>query len=366
MKKRVIIFGKFDIVHPGHISFIKHAQSLGQVTVVLESDQTIRGQKGYRTFYNNKIRQQNLARLGLDIYLHDQQTKEQILADLNPDIILLCQDQEFLLGMFKNTKSPQVVIHQLMNPGLFKSSRLRPVLENGQSAIYLIDKPKGDNSFKAVSVLRKILNIKKIGFAGTLDPLASGLLILASSRATRLLDWFHFLPKVYEADIIFGQTSETYDLESKPILNEKAKNFDRKYLESRLKKFLGKQKQQVPIYSATKVGGQKLHKLARRGEQVIAPFKTIEIYDLKIKKFKYPHLKLSVSCSAGTYIRSLVHDLGEVTGHGALLTDLRRLSIGDFSVKQALNLNQVTAENLADCVISPEQVIESLNQFFYQ
>lgn len=366
MRKRVIIFGKFDILHPGHIHFIKQAQSLGDVSVVLESDQAIYNLRTYRPFNNNKIRQKNLEKLGLQVYLHDQQNKEQILQDLQPDIILLCKDQEFLQNMFKKTKSAEVKIHQLTTPELFKSSKLRPILESKEAAIYLIDKPKGDNSFKAVSVLRKLLNTKKVGFSGTLDPLASGLLIMASSKATRLLDWFHFLPKVYEADIVFGQTSETYDLEGQVVINEQAKKFTKEKLAKELIKFLGKQQQQVPVYSAIKVAGKKLHQLARQGKEVKAPFKNIEIYSLKIKKFQYPNLKLEVSCSAGTYIRSLAYDLGQTMGTGALLSDLRRIAIGDFSVKQAINLNKVTAKNLADYAIPPKEVIESLNQFFHQ
>lgn len=363
---KIIIFGKFDILHPGHISFIKYAQSLGQVTAVLESAEVIYGLRTYHPFYSDKVRQQNLEKLGLEVYLHTNQDKKKILADLKPDIILLGQDQEFLINLFKNTKSAKLKINKLVRPELFKSSKLRSILEDEKAKIYLIDKAKGSNSFKAVAVLRKLLGIKKIGFAGTLDPLASGLMILSSSKATQMLDWFHFLPKVYEADIVFGQTSLTYDLEGEVLVNKHAQSFDKKYLEKKLKTFLGKQEQQVPIYSAVKVEGKKLHQLARAGKEVKAPFKSIEIYDLKIKNFKYPNLKLEVSCSAGTYIRSLAHDLGQLVLGGAMLTGLRRTAIGDFLVSSAANLEELNSKNLADYSARPKKVIESLNQYFYQ
>ncbi len=137
------------------------------------------------------------------------------------------------------------------------SKKFSNVLADPVAKIYLIDKPKGDNSFRAVSVLRKVLGIRKIGFAGTLDPLASGLLIMATGKATRLLDYFHYLPKVYQADILFGHTSETYDLEGELIENKQAKKFSKKELETVLQKFKGKIDQQAQIFSAKKIDGQK-------------------------------------------------------------------------------------------------------------
>jgi tRNA pseudouridine55 synthase len=211
-------------------------------------------------------------------------------------------------------------------------------------------------------VFRKILGIKKVGFSGTLDPLATGLLILATGRATKLLDCFHFLPKVYEAEIIFGATSPTYDLEGEVSRNKDAKEFDKDYLKTIVQKFLGKQKQRAPIFSAKKIDGQKLHKLARQGKKVEAPVKEIEMYDLKILDFAYPKLKLEVKCSAGTYIRSLAHDLGEATGQGALLSGLRRTAIGDFLVSKAVKLEDLNEDNIEKYRIPTQDAITSLNQ----
>ncbi|MCD4760556.1 tRNA pseudouridine(55) synthase TruB [bacterium] len=366
MVKKVLIFGKFDILHPGHIKLIKEAQKLGEVTAVLESDKIIKSLHHSQVFYNQKIRQKNLENFGLNIHVRKENTAQEILDNFCPDVLCLGEDQHFLQKMFADIDGSRVETIQLSQPTLFKSSRLKTILEDNQAGIYLLDKPKGVNSFKSVSILRKVLDIKKVGFAGTLDPLASGLLIMGTGKATRLLDWFHLLPKIYQADILFGQTSNTYDLEGKVNINKQVKAFDKKYLENIIVKFIGRQDQVAPIFSAKKIDGQKLHKLARQGKEVKAPSKEIEIYDLKIKKFKYPNLMLEVSCSAGTYIRSLAHDLGEVSGQGALLANLRRTRIGDFSVEQAIIFEKIKLMTLKKYYISPKEIISSLNQHFYR
>lgn len=368
---KILIFGKFDILHPGHIFLINQAKAKGEVTAVLESDQAIKRHHNFLPFYNQDQRAKELENFGLKVYLRQEQTYTDILDDLQPDFLYLGHDQELLLKEFTAVQNSQsykfdIKIIKDFHPELFKSSRLRSVLADKNSGIYLLDKNKGLHSFRAVSLVRKTLGIKKVGFAGTLDPLASGLLILATGPATRLLDWFHTLPKSYIADILFGQTSDTYDLEGKVIANTLAKEFSRIDLDKILAGFLGKQNQRAPIFSAKKIAGQKLHELARKGQTAIAPSKQIEIYDLKILEFKYPKLKLEVSVSAGTYIRSLAHDLGVKTKTGALLADLRRTKIGDFNVNQALGLDKISVANLADAKIEVKDIIKSLNQSFRQ
>ncbi len=244
--------------------------------------------------------------------------------------------------------------------------KIQNILADPQAGFYLIDKPKSINSFKAVAILRKVLNIKKVGFAGTLDPLASGLLIMATGQATKFIDVFHNLPKIYIADILFGQTSDTYDLEGEIKINNKAQEFDLIKLKNNLNKFLGEQEQQAPIYSAKKVAGQKLHKLARAGKEVTAPTKKINIYNLEILNFEYPKAKIKVTASAGTYIRSLAYDLGQAMTTGALLADLRRTKIGDFDVNNALLLDEVSKITLQKYKLDTSQVIKSLDQLFHQ
>lgn len=245
----------------------------------------------------------------------------------------------------------------------FPPERLAKILADPQAKIYLLDKPKTWPSFKLVAIWRKLLGIKKVGFAGTLDPLASGLMILATDSATKMLDLFHRLPKVYEAKIIFGQTSASFDLETPILINDKVLAFDLAKLEQGLHKFLGQQEQVVPIYSAKKVAGQKLHSLARQGKTLeVLPKNKIEIYSLKVLEFTYPNLSLEITCSAGTYIRSLVNDLGKELMTGAVMSDLRRTKIGPYQVQQAIDVANLSLEKVLAAALTPQQIINSLNQ----
>ncbi len=366
---KVLIFGKFDILHPGHIFLIAQAQKEGDVTAILESDKDIKKFHNFVPYYNEDKRKNKLLKYNIDVCIRNDKSFEEIIKKHQPDILYLGHDQEYIYNEFKklakayNFKIKQAKAHK---DNLFKSSRLRAILEDKQAFVYLIDKTKGEQSFKAVAALRKILNMKKVGFSGTLDPLASGLMILASGKATKLLDWFHSLPKIYQADIIFGQTSVSYDLETEVEINKKAKDFDKDFLLENIKFFVGKQSQKAPDFSAKKVDGKRLYKLARQGKKVKAPSKDIEIYDIKLDKFDYPRATITVSVSAGTYIRSLAYDLGQKTGQGALLSGLRRTAIGDFKIDQSLSLENIEKEVLMKKAIKPDKLIESLNQSFYQ
>lgn len=367
--KQVLIFGKFDIIHPGHISFIKYAQTLGKLTVVLESAEAIKKINNFLPLQTDIVRQKSLEKLGVNVFLRHREDMSGLLKMFDPDLICLGHDQQYLKQVLTaivedNKPRWQIILAPAFKPQLFKASKLRSIIEDKSAGIYLLDKSKNSNSFKVVSILRKVLGIKKVGFSGTLDPLATGLMIVATGRATRMLDWFHNLTKVYEAKIIFGQSSATYDLESPVLVNEQAQAFTEELLQKNLKKFLGRQEQRVPIYSAKKVAGKKLHEEARRGKVVVAPLTSIEIHDLKIKKFHYPELQLEVKCSAGTYIRSLAHDLGEALGTGAVLADLRRTQIGPWTVKQALSLDKANRNNLIHYRLKPQDFIDYFNSIY--
>ena len=367
MNKKVLVFGKFDILHPGHMHILAMAKKIGQVTIVLESDQSIKSLKHYSPYNDEQTRIKNLKNLGFEIFVRNTNHDAKYLINhLQPDILCIGEDQKYLQDTFSKFDNLNLEIIKFVNSNIYKSSRLKTILEDKSAGIYLIDKPKGVNSFRAVSVLRKVLNTKRVGFSGTLDPLASGLLIVANGKATRLLDWFHDLPKIYQADVLFGQDSDTYDMEGKTVVNKQAKAFDKKELEETLNNFLGKQNQVAPIYSAKKVAGQKLYKLARAGKPVKAPSKEIEIHELKINKFKYPNLNLLVSASAGTYIRSLAHDLGQAMETGAMLSGLKRIAIGDFSVKNALALEEVDKTSLAKNKLAVQEVIDIINEHLAQ
>ncbi len=241
--------------------------------------------------------------------------------------------------------------------------KIEKILADENLGIFLVDKPKGLHSFNIVSRVRKILDLKKVGFSGTLDPLASGLMIVASGQATKLLDLFHSLPKEYEAELIFGQTSPSFDLEHEPTINILAKEFGKDILVKAIDKFIGEQMQQVPVYSAVKVQGQKLHNMARRGKEVVAPKKKINIFKIDILEFAYPKAKILVACSAGTYIRSLANDLGQELGVGAILSDLRRTAIGDLSVKKAVKIDGLDKDKLLASRISAEQIRGYLGEY---
>jgi tRNA pseudouridine55 synthase len=210
----------------------------------------------------------------------------------------------------------------------------------------LIDKPVGPTSFGVIARLRRITGIKKIGHAGTLDPFASGLLLCAIGReATREIEKFVKLGKEYEADVFFGISTDTFDREGETTAEYSGQKIDKKKIKAAILSFLGKQKQTPPMFSAKKIGGKKLCDLARKGIEIERAPNDIEIFSIKILRLSWPRLKIRLSCSSGTYIRTIAADLGEQLGCGAHLTDLRRTKINGYSVKKAIRLDRLTREN---------------------
>lgn len=206
-----------------------------------------------------------------------------------------------------------------------------------------IDKPKGVTSHNVVDRIRLLSGEKRVGHAGTLDPNATGLLIVGVGReSTRKLDGFLKKDKEYEAEIILGEERDTDDIEGKVV---KKDNLDkvptRSEIESVLKDFTGKIKQTPPQYSAIKVGGKPAYKHARKGEKVDLKKRIVNIYFLKIKSYKYPKITITCSVGSGTYIRSLARDIGRKLRIYAYLGNLRRTKIGEISVKQATSLEEL-------------------------
>lgn len=213
----------------------------------------------------------------------------------------------------------------------------------------MIDKPAGITSYDVIRKLKKITGIKKIGHAGTLDPFATGLLIVGIGRAaTKNLDQFKLLPKTYRAVIRLGMVSDTHDSTGK--LNEKTPadklNIKKEQIKQILKKFIGHYEQTPPMYSAKKIKGEKLYNLARQGITIERNPIMLEIYDVKLNRYSPPLLDITVSCSAGTYIRVLAHDIGKKLGVGGLCAELRRTKIGQFKVGKTFKPNEITAENI--------------------
>lgn len=205
-----------------------------------------------------------------------------------------------------------------------------------------INKPKGISSFDVIRRLRKILKIKQIGHSGTLDPLASGVLQIATGKATKLLDYLDS-DKIYIANIRFGYITDTFDDEGDKTF-VKNPDFSIDELNDCLNSFIGITKQSPPKYSAIKINGKKACDIIRKDKCDMIELKEreIEIYSIKLLNFEYDNTVIEVHCKKGTYIRSLVHDIGKKLNCGAYLTDLKRIKAGNFDIK---NSDEIESEN---------------------
>ncbi len=205
----------------------------------------------------------------------------------------------------------------------------------------LIDKAKGPTSHDVVGMVRKTLSERDIGHLGTLDPAASGLLVLAvGAKALKVIEFFNGLEKEYLADILFGAESSTYDAEGsieRVIPKAGWRQPDDAELARVIKqRFVGKIEQTPPTHSAVHVAGVRAYDLARKGIEVDMPKRTVEIRSCDIVSYDYPHLRIKVEVGSGTYIRSLAHDLGHVLRCGAYLENLRRTNVGEWDVENAV------------------------------
>lgn len=211
-----------------------------------------------------------------------------------------------------------------------------------KGGIFLIDKPLEWSSFDVVKFLRKRIRVKKTGHAGTLDPLATGLLILCCGKATKSISLIQDLPKTYVGEITFGKATSTYDAEGEVTEEGEWDHITEEKIQTTLaEQFTGTVEQVPPMYSALKYGGKKLYELARKGEEVVRLPRQITFHSHEILNFNAPKLTLKIVCSKGTYIRSLARDLGEALESKAFLSGLERTSIGHFSVQEALTPHEM-------------------------
>lgn len=214
-------------------------------------------------------------------------------------------------------------------------------------SLFLIDKPTGWTSFDVVNKLRRVLNIKKIGHSGTLDPFATGLLLLATGKKTKTLNDLQGLDKIYTGVIKLGATTPSFDPESEETGIADPSHITLAQIESAINNHLtGQILQQPPMFSAIKINGKKLYELARKGKTIDVPKREVTIFYFTVTKYQSPFISFEVKSSKGTYIRSLAHDLGQLLGVGGYLTELRRTAIGDFSIQDALTLEEVIAITL--------------------
>jgi tRNA pseudouridine55 synthase len=210
------------------------------------------------------------------------------------------------------------------------------------SGILLLDKPSGPTSHDMVAQVRRGAGLRQVGHSGTLDPLASGLLVLCLGPATRLSEYLLNKDKRYEARLLLGQTTNTYDTQGEVTARSDLLPTEEQFLAA-LGPFRGTIAQRPPAFSAIKMNGRKAYELARRGEEVDLASRPVDILSLDLTAWEPPECSLSVHCSAGTYIRSLAHDLGQSLGCGACLSALRRVASGAFGVEQAVSLADLQA-----------------------
>ncbi|CAN5346541.1 tRNA pseudouridine(55) synthase TruB [soil metagenome] len=212
-----------------------------------------------------------------------------------------------------------------------------------EGRILLINKPLEWTSFDVVKKIRNIIRVKKVGHAGTLDPLATGLLIVCTGKFTKQISEFMSLPKEYTGTITLGANTPTYDLESEPQNFQSTEGITESEIRATAIKFTGEQLQIPPVHSAIKQKGKPVYLKARRGEEVIMEPRKIKIEKFEITRIELPELDFKIKCSTGTYIRSIANDFGKDLGCGGYLSQLCRTRIGDFHIDRAM-----TMENLVE------------------
>lgn len=214
--------------------------------------------------------------------------------------------------------------------------------------VLVIDKPSGMTSHDVVDVIRKRFRTKKVGHAGTLDPDATGVLLVGVGRATRFLAYAQDAPKRYSASARFGTSTSSQDA-SGEVLGTRPCSFTRDELARALEKFTGDIEQIPPMVSAVRIGGERLHEKARRGETIDRPARPVTIYELDLAAFDEgdpPSADIEVLCSSGTFVRTLINDIGETLGCGAHMTNLRRTETGGFTIHEATPLDEVGEAHL--------------------
>lgn len=206
----------------------------------------------------------------------------------------------------------------------------------------ILDKPAGITSFSAANACKKIFNAKKTGHTGTLDPDATGVLPVALNYATGFISYIPTYKKIYRAKALLGMSTKTLDTSGEVVKTAEIPHITRIDVENALRKFLGKSMQIPPMYSAIKKNGKHLYELARKNLYIEREAKEIEIFDISLDDFDLPYFTFTVSCSKGTYIRSLIDDLGKSLGTISCMAELRRLSTDGFNIDETVNLYELS------------------------
>lgn len=227
------------------------------------------------------------------------------------------------------------------------------------NGLLIINKPKSYTSHDIVNIVRKKLNINKVGHTGTLDPNATGVLPILIGTGTKVSKYLVEHEKTYVATLVLGKRTDTGDSEGNIIEEDnRFGKFDEEKIKSILKRFVGKQNQTPPIYSAIKVGGKKLYEYAREGKEVNIKPREIEIYNIDLKKYDNEEITFEVECSKGTYIRTLCEDIAKGLGTIGYMKELQRTKVNKFDIKDAISLEDLDNVNLEERIISIEKIFK--------
>lgn len=225
----------------------------------------------------------------------------------------------------------------------------------------IIDKRVGMSSYDVIRKLKRLHAFNKIGYIGTLDRNATGILPVAVNEGVKVIPFLENVEKAYRARFLLGVTTDTLDIEGKVLTETAVEPFDQDIIVSTLKSYIGKITQRVPIYSSKKVNKKPLYKWARKGIAVEAPEKEVEIFDIKFLDYTHPHVDLEVTCSKGTYIRALANDFGNKLGCGATLYSLKRTKHGEFTEDMGIDIERFnTGDDLINYLLSLENVLQSI------
>jgi tRNA pseudouridine55 synthase len=225
----------------------------------------------------------------------------------------------------------------------------------------VINKPQGKTSHDIVDAVRHLAGFRQVGHLGTLDPLATGVLVLLLGKATRLVRFYAGRRKHYNAAFRFGYVTNTYDSEGVAVGPEISPALEREVLERLAAESVGRFEQMPPIFSAKKVHGRPAYELARKNQVVELKPASVEVYEYRLMEIESPVARFSIECSSGTYIRSLAHDMGQKLGYGAHLTEICRTAVGEFSLDQAIDLEELAEAarggKFQNCLIALENLL---------
>jgi len=226
-----------------------------------------------------------------------------------------------------------------------------------------LHKPAGVTSRDVVNIVQRLVRPNKVGHAGTLDPLATGVLLVCVGPATRLVSILQQAPKTYRAEFQFGQRSDTDD--NTGVIEEvtDATPVTEKQIKQLLPKFCGMIEQTPPAFSAIKVDGQRAYAMARKGQNVELAARPVRIDSIEILQYQWPKLTVEIRCGSGTYVRSIARDLGDRLGCGGLMTALERTEIGEFSLSDGIDPNSLTEATIADAVLPAVDVVSHISQY---